>query len=143
MKNIIDEASDDHHQHQRNRYGYERLGSITDDHEPTVGILQSKMSKSLRCLPVFGSTKSAKSSRLAPEVTTTTPTTLTKSQSARQAGSQGNNKKLVKTHPLFNISDLRRSKKAMAKPEFLRYMEYIKEGGTWNPDSNNPVIYFK
>ncbi|XP_010254779.1 PREDICTED: uncharacterized protein LOC104595648 [Nelumbo nucifera] len=53
------------------------------------------------------------------------------------------NTKLSKIHPLFNILDPQRSKKAMAKPEFLRYLEYMKEAGTWDPDSDGPVLYFK
>ncbi|CAA6671262.1 unnamed protein product [Spirodela intermedia] len=32
--------------------------------------------------------------------------------------------------------------KAMAKPEFLRYLAYLKEAGRWNTDANRPVITF-
>ncbi|KAK1302917.1 hypothetical protein QJS10_CPB12g00034 [Acorus calamus] len=51
----------------------------------------------------------------------------------------------AKSHPLFNLMDApkKKGKKAMAKPELVRYMEYIKEAGTWDPNSNRPVIYFK
>ncbi|KAF9610202.1 hypothetical protein IFM89_021140 [Coptis chinensis] len=52
-------------------------------------------------------------------------------------------KKVTTSHPIFNMADARRSKKAMKKPDFMRYMAYVKEGGTWNSDSNSPAIYFK
>ncbi|KAK1268480.1 hypothetical protein QJS04_geneDACA005124 [Acorus gramineus] len=51
----------------------------------------------------------------------------------------------AKSHPLFNLMDApkKKGKKATAKPELVRYMEYMKEAGTWDPNSNRPVIYFK
>ncbi|KDP21749.1 hypothetical protein JCGZ_03379 [Jatropha curcas] len=48
-----------------------------------------------------------------------------------------------KSHPLFSLFDSRRKKKATAKPEFTRYLEYVKEGGVWDVNSNMPVIYYK
>uniref|UniRef100_A0A1J3EXG7 Uncharacterized protein n=1 Tax=Noccaea caerulescens TaxID=107243 RepID=A0A1J3EXG7_NOCCA len=55
-------------------------------------------------------------------------------------------------HPLFSFFDVRfqRKKKKTtkkssptAKPEFARYMEYVKEGGVWDPNSNSPVIHYR
>lgn len=57
--------------------------------------------------------------------------------------SDKNNQKEKKTHPLFSFFDLRRKKKITAKPEIARYLEYVKEGGMWDLDSNKPVIYYK
>ncbi|KAK9284752.1 hypothetical protein L1049_023929 [Liquidambar formosana] len=51
-------------------------------------------------------------------------------------------KKLKKSHPLFSLFDAR-PKKTTAKPEFARYLEYAKEGGVWDVNSNMPVLYFK
>ncbi|RDY09346.1 hypothetical protein CR513_06281, partial [Mucuna pruriens] len=48
-----------------------------------------------------------------------------------------------KSHPLFSFFDLRRKKKATARPELARYLEYVKEGGMWDLNSNKPVIYYK
>ncbi|KAK7309306.1 hypothetical protein RJT34_05924 [Clitoria ternatea] len=48
-----------------------------------------------------------------------------------------------KSHPLFSFFDLRRKKKTTAKPEFARYLEYVKEGGMWDLNSNQPVMYYK
>ncbi|KAF8098038.1 hypothetical protein N665_0275s0009 [Sinapis alba] len=56
-------------------------------------------------------------------------------------------------HPLlslFNVRFQRKKKKttkkkkslATAKPEFARYMEYVKEGGVWDPNSKAPVIHY-
>ncbi|OVA07069.1 hypothetical protein BVC80_1117g77 [Macleaya cordata] len=115
---------------QGNRSGYERLDSA----EPSIGVVISKSKpKSLMSLPfrIFRTTMR----RLTPEVTMTAQRPLEQKPPV---------KKLAKSHPLFNILDVKRSKKAMAKPEFLRYREFVKEGGTWVPaDSNNPVIHFK
>ncbi|XP_010424888.1 PREDICTED: uncharacterized protein LOC104710053 [Camelina sativa] len=57
-------------------------------------------------------------------------------------------------HPLFSFFDVhfqRKKKKTMtkkkslatSKPEFARYMEYVKEGGVWDPSSNAPVIHYR
>lgn len=54
-------------------------------------------------------------------------------------------------HPLFSFFDmgLKRKKKTKkqstttAKPEFARYLEYVKEGGVWDTTSNGPVIYHR
>jgi hypothetical protein len=51
--------------------------------------------------------------------------------------------KVTKSHPLFSLFNARRKKKTTAKPEFARYLEYLKEGGVWDMNSNMPVIYYK
>ncbi|RYR10817.1 hypothetical protein Ahy_B05g079302 isoform E [Arachis hypogaea] len=53
------------------------------------------------------------------------------------------NQKSTHPHPLFGFFDLRRKKKTTARPEFIRYLEYMKEGGVWDSNSNKPVIYYK
>lgn len=50
-------------------------------------------------------------------------------------------KKVMKSHPLFSLFDAR-PRKTTAKPEFARYLEFIKERGVWDMNSNKPVIYF-
>nr|GEU83117.1 hypothetical protein [Tanacetum cinerariifolium] len=51
-------------------------------------------------------------------------------------------KKASMFHPIFAIFGKGgRRKKATAKPEFARYMQYLKEGGVWNPNQSRPVIY--
>lgn len=52
-------------------------------------------------------------------------------------------KKVSKVHPFFSLFERKknRKKKATAKPEFSRYMQYLKEGGVWDAKSNKPVIY--
>ncbi|KAI3747739.1 hypothetical protein L6452_10358 [Arctium lappa] len=51
-------------------------------------------------------------------------------------------KKASKVHPIFSIFEKRgRRKKATAKPEFSRYMQYLKEGGNWDANASKPVIY--
>ncbi|KAK4262147.1 hypothetical protein QN277_027738 [Acacia crassicarpa] len=48
-----------------------------------------------------------------------------------------------KSHPLFSFMDFRRKKKPTSRPEFVRYLEYLKEGGVWDLNSNKPVIHYK
>lgn len=45
-------------------------------------------------------------------------------------------------HPLQNVLLAPRMDKAMAKPEFVRYMSYLKEAGRWDADADRPVISF-
>lgn len=52
-------------------------------------------------------------------------------------------KKASKGHTIFSFFDIRRKKKSTAKPEFARYLEYVKEGGLWDLKTNAPVIYYK
>ncbi|XP_055961557.1 uncharacterized protein LOC130015440 [Mercurialis annua] len=54
-------------------------------------------------------------------------------------------KKLSKiaAHPLFALFDTRRKNKTTAKPELARYLQYMREGGTWDVNSNMPVIFYK
>lgn len=52
-------------------------------------------------------------------------------------------KKASKIHPIFSFFDGRLRKKMTAKPEFSRYLQYIKEGGIWDANSNKPAIYYK
>ncbi|CAI8588670.1 unnamed protein product [Vicia faba] len=60
----------------------------------------------------------------------------------KKASSDHHKEKSV--HPLLNFFDFRRKKKkATSKPEFARYVEYMKEGGMWDSESNKPVIYYK
>ncbi|XP_058082692.1 uncharacterized protein LOC131230748 [Magnolia sinica] len=52
--------------------------------------------------------------------------------------------KVIKSHPLLSYFHASRRKKATTlKPEFIRYLEYVKEGGVWDPHSNRPIMYFK
>ncbi|ESQ31129.1 hypothetical protein EUTSA_v10005334mg [Eutrema salsugineum] len=66
------------------------------------------------------------------------------------------NKPVEKTggsvHPLLTFFDVRLQRKkkpkkkkstTTAKPEFARYLEYVKEGGVWDATSNGPVIYYR
>ena len=67
-------------------------------------------------------------------------------KSAPEAGypplkSKKKSSKKNKSHPLFSIFNSRR-KKMSAKPELVRYMDYLKEGGKWEKDTNAPVIYY-
>ena len=61
----------------------------------------------------------------------------------RNPTKKANNNHKEKSHPLFSFFNLRRKKKTTARPEFTRYLEYVKEGGMWDLDNNKPVIYYK
>jgi len=61
----------------------------------------------------------------------------------RNPTKKGSSKPKEKSHPLLSFFDFRRKKKTTARPEFARYLEYVKEGGMWDINSNKPVIYYK
>ncbi|XXG64859.1 hypothetical protein AAC387_Pa05g2700 [Persea americana] len=118
--------------HQKSRRGYHRLGqeTISDPSEPKSAKTPIK-AKKVTILPVrmLKTTKTTK-----PETTVSVPPQTTKC-STRDA---------TRSHPLLNfLGTSRRKKVATLKPEFIRYLEYMKEGGRWDADSNRPVIYFK
>lgn len=102
----------------RDPHRYEKLGE-----EPAVCLLEGEL-KRAKSVPakVFGSPKA----KAFPDNAPAKPT-----------------KKTSKTHPLFTLFDTRRKKKTTARPEFTRYLEYVKEGGLWDVKSNMPVIYYK
>ncbi|CAN8328058.1 unnamed protein product [Cochlearia groenlandica] len=48
------------------------------------------------------------------------------------------------SHPIFSfLYGNKKKKSTTTKPEFSRYIEYLKEGGMWDARSNTPVIYYK
>ncbi|XP_042466365.1 uncharacterized protein LOC122048919 [Zingiber officinale] len=62
--------------------------------------------------------------------TTSFPRTLKRSKTTRD----------VKAHPVMRILQAP-SKKETTRPEFLRYLEYVREAGSWDPTSDKPTIY--
>ncbi|CAL9056324.1 uncharacterized protein LOC135641435 [Musa acuminata AAA Group] len=68
---------------------------------------------------------------------TTTAAAATVSEMKRS-----NTTREIKAHPVIRIME-KPPKKATATPEFLRYLEYMREAGTWHPNSDAPAIYFK
>ncbi|KAJ6907231.1 hypothetical protein NC651_017809 [Populus alba x Populus x berolinensis] len=98
----------------RNHGGYERLVE-----EPVnISLLDGKL-KRAKSVPasVFGSSKSRK---LGPEPAL---------QNIFPA--KPSSRKVSKSHPLFSLFNNRRKKKPTARPEFARYLQYVKEGGIW------------
>ncbi|KAL2497787.1 hypothetical protein Adt_23337 [Abeliophyllum distichum] len=98
----------------KSRQGYEQLN---DEAAPSTDPLVPKLSKS-RTLPA--------------KIFNSSPKKLTTATAASKAPSE-QAKKVSKIHPFFNIfvESGRRRKKATAKPEFSRYVEYLKEGGMY------------
>lgn len=105
----------------RNRRGYEKL----EEEEESSAVLEAKLSKS-RSLPakLFGSQRRS-----------------TREQSAEVKSVAKQARTVSKIHPMFNLFDPRLRKKAAAKPEFSRYLEYLKEGGISGLGPNMPVIH--
>ncbi|XP_038883128.1 uncharacterized protein LOC120074173 [Benincasa hispida] len=105
---------------------YERLGE-----DPTVSLLEGRL-KRATSLPtrVLGSgSRKPTSEIIFPEFA--------------QANQKQSKKANKGGHPLFSFFDFRRKRKSTARPEFARYLEYLKEGGLWDLKANAPVIYFK
>ncbi|KAL0543351.1 hypothetical protein IC582_018446 [Cucumis melo] len=99
--------------------------------DPTISLLEGKLRRATS-LPTIvlgsGSRKSA------------FDITVPEFAQAKQKQSKRANKG---GHPIFSFFDFRRKRKSTARPEFARYLEYLKEGGLWDLKANAPVIYFK
>ncbi|KAH7859969.1 hypothetical protein Vadar_007637 [Vaccinium darrowii] len=108
----------------RSNIGYERLAD-----ESSVNLLKARFEKA-RSLPAKVLFGSSPKSTLASNCPANAP-------AAKQA------KKVSNVHPLLGLLDARRRKKATANPAFARYMEYMKEGGVWDVNTNTPVMHYK
>ncbi|KAL0344245.1 UNVERIFIED_CONTAM: hypothetical protein Sangu_1311900 [Sesamum angustifolium] len=113
----------------RSRRGYEYLGDDDDDEAastPAALLPAGKLSRA-KSLPAKIFSCSSKNSRSA------------------AAAEQVVIKKASKVHPFFSLFETsRRKKKATAKPEFSRYLEYVREGGgVLDVKENMPVAYYK
>lgn len=122
--------------------GYERLLEETevDQAVPNIGQIEAQL-KRARSVParVFGLSR-----KFTPEIIS--PQLPEKSQVKKPTSSSSTSNKKVNsktTHPLFSLFDGRRKRKTTAKPEFARYLEYLKEGGMWDMKANMPVIHYK
>ncbi|KAK6288080.1 hypothetical protein POUND7_014259 [Theobroma cacao] len=121
----------------RSRGGYERLLEVdveVDEPVTSTGHLEAQL-KRARSVParVFGLSRRFTPALALPE----------NYQVKSKSSSSSSTKKVTKSHPLFSLFDARRKKKTTAKPEFARYIEYLKEGGMWDMKANMPVIYYK
>ncbi|KAL2236300.1 UNVERIFIED_CONTAM: hypothetical protein Sindi_0821700 [Sesamum indicum] len=115
----------------RSRRGYEHLAHDDDDDEaastPAALLPAAKLSRA-KSLPAKAKQIFSCSSK----------------NSCSAAAEQAVIKKASKVHPLFSLFEMsRRKKKATAKPEFSRYLEYVREGGVWDVKENMPAIYYK
>ncbi|KAG6397370.1 hypothetical protein SASPL_143537 [Salvia splendens] len=99
------------------RQGYEQLGE-GDEPSPSASLMP-KLSR-----------------------TTSVPTKVMNSPKRVPTAAQEANK-ASKVHPFFSMFETKRRKKATMKPEFSRYLEYLKEGGAWDMAANKPVMYYK
>ncbi|KAJ8641382.1 hypothetical protein MRB53_018076 [Persea americana] len=130
--------------HQKSRHGYHRLGqeTISDPSEPKIAKTPIK-AKKVTILPVrmLKTTKTTKPETMLKTAKTTKPETTV---SVPPQTTKCSTRDATRSHPLLNfLGTSRRKKVATLKPEFIRYLEYMKEGGRWDADSNRPVIYFK
>ncbi|CAK9320679.1 unnamed protein product [Citrullus colocynthis] len=105
---------------------YERLGE-----DPTVSLLEGRLKRatSLQTRVLGSGSRKLTSEIIFPEFA------QPKQKQSKKANKEG--------HPLFSFFDFRRKRKSTARPEFARYLEYLKEGGLWDLKANAPVIYFK
>lgn len=114
----------------RSHQSYEKLGE-----EPSAGLLDQVRLQRSTTLPTraFGS-PIMRNFSLEREVSSIPQ--LKPAPSKKSSG---------KPHPLFSLFDRRRKSKktATATPEFARYLDYVKEGGSWDVNSNMPVIYYR
>lgn len=64
--------------------------------------------------------------------------------SSNSKSKQGSSSGAPRGHPLLNFMEMScKKKRGRVKPEMVRYLEYVKEFGTWDANSGRPVIYYK
>ncbi|KAG4380242.1 hypothetical protein GLYMA_16G135600v4 [Glycine max] len=112
------------------RRGYEILGKES----ATTALLHEGFKRSTS-LPSHGSNSSRKMAL------GSTYGDINQKRNPTKKGNDNNSDK--KSHPLLSFLALRWKKKTTARPEFARYLEYLKEGGMWDLNSNKPVMYYK
>ncbi|GMI68901.1 hypothetical protein like AT3G50900 [Hibiscus trionum] len=127
----------------RNRSGYERLLVETEvDDQPVSRNNQFEAQlKRARSVParVFGLSKKFNAPELGfPEKGRVKSSSTTTTTDSNKKGAKSKS-----VHPLFSLFDTRRKKRTTAKPEFARYIEYLKEGGMWDMNANMPIIHYK
>ncbi|XP_059294795.1 uncharacterized protein LOC132047832 [Lycium ferocissimum] len=113
----------------RDYRGYEELIKEEAPSAPMI-ILEPKLSKSRTVLPAanFFSSSSRK---------------VTSEENFQANAQLKEAKKASKIHPIFSLFETKKKKKATARPEFSRYIQYVREGGfgdvlqTTSSKSNN------
>ncbi|KAL9245882.1 hypothetical protein vseg_019481 [Gypsophila vaccaria] len=128
------------------RGGYDRLLDESSNDPNNAGnqdtaVLNRAISVPARML--FGSSNRKLNSMSSSESSSPANTTTTISP---KKSKQPEKKKGEKVHPVFSLFDgksWKKKKKLTANPDFSRYIEYLKEGGVWNKDTNSPVIHYK
>ncbi|CAN4080098.1 unnamed protein product [Withania somnifera] len=100
----------------RDYRGYEEL---IKEEAPSVPLmmLEPKLSKS-RTVPAAANFYISSSSKK-----------VTSEDNLRATTQLKEAKKASKIHPIFSLFETKRTKKVTARPEFSRYIQYVKEGG--------------
>lgn len=114
--------------------GYEKLSDEHKESSADVAPLSEAKLNRARSMPAAAA--AAKILKSATKKQTSSDQNV--SPSAKSLSKQA--KKASKIHPMFSLFDFRSRKKATANPEFSRYIQYLKEGGIWNVNSNKPTI---
>ncbi|XP_055803612.1 uncharacterized protein LOC129872717 [Solanum dulcamara] len=99
----------------RDYKGYEELIKEEAPSAPLI-TLEPKLSKS-RTVPAAANFFSSSSKK------------VTSEDNFRENTQLKEAKKASKIHPIFSLFETKRKKKATARPEFSRYIQYVREGG--------------
>ncbi|MCD7459742.1 hypothetical protein HAX54_041852 [Datura stramonium] len=101
----------------RDYRGYEELIKEEEPSAPLIMLAEPKLSKS-RTVPAAANFFISSSSK------------KVMSEDNSKANAQLKEaKKASKIHPIFSLFETKKKKKATARPEFSRYIQYVREGG--------------
>lgn len=118
--------------------GGRRYEKLSDEHKESSAdaalLNEAKMSRA-RTVPAAAAAKLFKSET---KKQSSSDQNVSQSTSTKSLSKQA--KKASKIHPIFSLFDIRSRKKATANPEISRYIQYLKEGGILNANSNKPTI---
>uniref|UniRef100_A0A3Q7F7G6 Uncharacterized protein n=2 Tax=Solanum lycopersicum TaxID=4081 RepID=A0A3Q7F7G6_SOLLC len=103
----------------RDYRGYGVLNKGEEDEEACAPILGNPKLSRNRTVPASAAAKFFRSSSKK----------VTSEDNFRASAQLKEAKKASKIHPIFSLFETKRKKKATARPEFSRYIQYLREGG--------------
>ncbi|XP_055804687.1 uncharacterized protein LOC129873589 [Solanum dulcamara] len=94
------------------------------------GVL-NKEEKDEPCAPILGKPKLSRNRTVpaAAKFFSSSSKKVTDEDNFRASAQVKEAKKASKIHPIFSLFETKRKKKATARPEFSRYIQYVREGG--------------
>ncbi|KAH0700241.1 hypothetical protein KY285_014488 [Solanum tuberosum] len=95
------------------------------------GVLIKEDQEEEICAPILGKPKLSRNRTVpaAAKFFSSSSKKVTSEDNFRASAQVKGAKKASKIHPIFSLFETKKKKKATARPEFSRYIQYLREGG--------------